>query len=95
MFLSQFEMFPAGRFCTVCKLQAERGAVSTVVADIMVKQHSTHIIQVFNNVLADKMKRPSLLKPNCSFGSVHSPPHLTRGTAHPALNLLAGMPASV
>ncbi|KAH9937703.1 AEX-3 domain-containing protein [Fomitopsis serialis] len=79
------EAFPAGRFRPVCKIQAKRGAASTAVAD-MVKPpewwHSTRIIQAFDSVLADKMKRPSLLKRISSFGSVRPPPRLSQAEQH-------------
>ncbi|KAI0669882.1 AEX-3 domain-containing protein [Trametes maxima] len=79
------EAFPAGRFRPVCKIQAKRGAASTAVAD-MVKPpewwHSTRIIQAFDTVLADKMKKPSLLKRISSFGSVRPPPRLSVAEQH-------------
>ncbi|KZT02704.1 uncharacterized protein LAESUDRAFT_684942, partial [Laetiporus sulphureus 93-53] len=79
------EAFPAGRFRPVCKIQAKRGAASTAVAD-MVKPpdwwHSTRIIQAFDSVLADKMKKPSLLKRISSFGAVRPPPRLTPAEQH-------------
>ncbi|KAI0732408.1 AEX-3 domain-containing protein [Fomitopsis betulina] len=79
------EAFPAGRFRPVCKIQAKRGAASTAVAD-MVKPpewwHSTRIIQAFDSVLTDKMKKPSLLKRISSFGSVRAPPRLTQAEQH-------------
>ncbi|TFY54314.1 hypothetical protein EVJ58_g8934, partial [Rhodofomes roseus] len=79
------EAFPAGRFRPVCKIQAKRGAASTAVAD-MVKPpewwHSTRIIQAFDSVLADKLKKPSLLKRISSFGSVRAPPRLTAAEQH-------------
>ncbi|KAI0073132.1 hypothetical protein K474DRAFT_1692777 [Panus rudis PR-1116 ss-1] len=74
------EAFPAGRFRPVCKIQAKRGAASTAVAD-MIKPpewwHSTRIIQAFDSVLQDKLKKPSLLKRISSFGTVRPPPRLT------------------
>ncbi|OCH96149.1 hypothetical protein OBBRIDRAFT_883404 [Obba rivulosa] len=79
------EAFPAGRFRPVCKIQAKRGAASTAVAD-MVKPpdwwHSTRIIQAFDSVLADRMKKPSLLKRISSFGTVRPPPRLTVAEQH-------------
>ncbi|TBU48319.1 AEX-3 domain-containing protein [Dichomitus squalens] len=84
------EAFPAGRFRPVCKIQAKRGAASTAVAD-MVKPpewwHSTRIIQAFDSVLADKMKKPSLLKRISSFGSVRTPPRLTVAEQHIQLSI--------
>ncbi|KAI1797896.1 DENN domain-containing protein [Ganoderma leucocontextum] len=84
------EAFPAGRFRPVCKIQAKRGAVSTAVAD-MVKPpewwHSTRIIQAFDSVLADKLKKPSLLKRISSFGTVRSPPRLTVAEQHIQLSI--------
>ncbi|KAI0094887.1 AEX-3 domain-containing protein [Irpex rosettiformis] len=79
------EAFPAGRFRPVCKIQAKRGAASTAVAD-MIKQpewwHSTKIIQAFDSVLQDKMKKPSLLKRISSFGTVRPVPSLTPAEQH-------------
>ncbi|KAI0655095.1 AEX-3 domain-containing protein [Cubamyces menziesii] len=84
------EAFPAGRFRPVCKIQAKRGAASTAVAD-MVKPpewwHSTRIIQAFDNVLAEKMKKPSLLKRISSFGSVRPPPRLSPAEQHIQLSI--------
>lgn len=84
------EAFPAGRFRPVCKIQAKRGAASTAVAD-MVKPpewwHSTRIIQAFDSVLADKLKKPSLLKRISSFGSVRQPPRLTVAEQHIQLSI--------
>lgn len=84
------EAFPAGRFRPVCKIQAKRGAVSTAVAD-MVKPpewwHSTRIIQAFDSVLADRMKKPSLLKRISSFGTVRAPPRLTAAEQHIQLSI--------
>ncbi|KAI0814978.1 AEX-3 domain-containing protein [Irpex lacteus] len=79
------EAFPAGRFRPVCKIQAKRGAASTAVAD-MIKQpewwHSTKIIQAFDSVLQDKMKKPSLLKRISSFGTVRPVPSLSPAEQH-------------
>ncbi|KAI0756974.1 AEX-3 domain-containing protein [Daedaleopsis nitida] len=84
------EAFPAGRFRPVCKIQAKRGAASTAVAD-MVKPpewwHSTRIIQAFDSVLAEKMKKPSLLKRISSFGSVRAPPRLSVAEQHIQLSI--------
>ncbi|KAH9944370.1 DENN domain-containing protein [Epithele typhae] len=84
------EAFPAGRFRPVCKIQAKRGAASTAVAD-MVKPpewwHSTRIIQAFDGVLADRMKKPSLLKRISSFGAVRAPPRLTVAEQHIQLSI--------
>ncbi|KAH9849744.1 AEX-3 domain-containing protein [Lenzites betulinus] len=84
------EAFPAGRFRPVCKIQAKRGAASTAVAD-MVKPpewwHSTRIIQAFDSVLADKLKKPSLLKRISSFGSVRPPPRLSAAEQHIQLSI--------
>ncbi|KAI0639419.1 AEX-3 domain-containing protein [Trametes polyzona] len=78
------------RFRPVCKIQAKRGAASTAVAD-MVKPpewwHSTRIIQAFDSVLADKMKKPSLLKRISSFGSVRPPPRLSPAEQHIQLSI--------
>lgn len=84
------EAFPAGRFRPVCKIQAKRGAASTAVAD-MIKPpewwHSTRIIQAFDSVLQDKMKKPSLLKRISSFGAVRPPPRLTPAEQHIQLSI--------
>ncbi|KAL6309956.1 AEX-3 domain-containing protein [Sparassis latifolia] len=84
------EAFPAGRFRPVCKIQAKRGAASTAVAD-MVKPpewwHSTRIIQAFDSVLAERMKKPSLLKRISSFGSVRPLPRLTVAEQHIQLSI--------
>ncbi|KIP11944.1 hypothetical protein PHLGIDRAFT_98631 [Phlebiopsis gigantea 11061_1 CR5-6] len=84
------EAFPAGRFRPVCKIQAKRGAASTAVAD-MIKPpewwHSTRIIQAFDSVLQDKMKKPSLLKRISSFGTVRPPPRLTQAEQHIQLSI--------
>ncbi|KAL1951922.1 hypothetical protein VTO73DRAFT_1071 [Trametes versicolor] len=84
------EAFPAGRFRPVCKIQAKRGSASTAVAD-MVKPpewwHSTRIIQAFDSVLAEKMKKPSLLKRISSFGSVRPPPRLSVAEQHIQLSI--------
>ncbi|KAI0932188.1 hypothetical protein AcW2_000881 [Taiwanofungus camphoratus] len=84
------EAFPAGRFRPVCKIQAKRGSASTAVAD-MVKPpewwHSTRIIQAFDSVLADRMKKPSLLKRISSFGSVRPLPRLTLAEQHIQLSI--------
>lgn len=84
------EAFPAGRFRPVCKIQAKRGVASTAVAD-MVKPpewwHSTRIIQAFDSVLAEKMKKPSLLKRISSFGSVRPLPRLTVAEQHIQLSI--------
>lgn len=64
--------------------------MSTAVAD-MVKPpdwwHSTRIIQAFDSVLADKMKKPSLLKRISSFGTVRAPPRLTVAEQHIQLSI--------
>ena len=49
--------------------------------------HSTRIIQAFDAVLADKMKKPSLLKRISSFGSVRTPPRLTVAEQHIQLSI--------
>ncbi|KAJ3515404.1 hypothetical protein NLJ89_g1778 [Agrocybe chaxingu] len=74
------EAFPAGRFRPVCKIQAKRGASSAAVADQIKPPewwHSTRIIQAFDSVLADKFKKPSLLKRISLFGTPKRPPQLT------------------
>ncbi|KAF9526486.1 AEX-3 domain-containing protein [Crepidotus variabilis] len=74
------EAFPAGRFRPVCKIQAKRGASSAAVADQIKPPswwHSTRIIQAFDGVLADKYKKPSLLKRISMFGNPKRPPQLT------------------
>jgi nicotinamide N-methyltransferase len=74
------EAFPAGRFRPLCKIQAKRGGASTVVADTIKPPnwwHSTRIIQAFDAVLQDKMKRPSLFKRISSLGIVKRPPRLS------------------
>ncbi|OBZ79713.1 hypothetical protein A0H81_01119 [Grifola frondosa] len=84
------EAFPAGRFRPVCKIQAKRGAASTAVAD-MVKPpewwHSTRIIQAFDSVLQDKMKKPSLLKRISSFGTARPLPRLSVAEQHIQLSI--------
>ena len=49
--------------------------------------HSTRIIQAFDSVLMDKMKKPSLLKRISSFGSVRQPPRLTVAEQHIQLSI--------
>ena len=49
--------------------------------------HSTRIIQAFDSVLSDKMKKPSLLKRISSFGSVRQPPRLTPAEQHIQLSI--------
>ncbi|KAI0296199.1 hypothetical protein BC826DRAFT_908484 [Russula brevipes] len=74
------EAFPAGRFRPLCKIQAKRGGSSTVVADTIKPPnwwHSTRVIQAFDAVLQDKMKRPSLFKRISSLGIVKRPPRLS------------------
>ena len=74
------EAFPAGRFRPLCKIQAKRGGSSTVVADTIKPPnwwHSTRIIQAFDAVLQDKMKKPSLFKRISSLGIVKCPPQLS------------------
>jgi hypothetical protein len=74
------EAFPAGRFRPLCKIQAKRGGASTVVADTIkppIWWHSTRIIQAFDAVLQDKMRRPSLFKRISSLGIVKRPPRLS------------------
>ncbi|KAH9065743.1 DENN domain-containing protein [Lactarius vividus] len=74
------EAFPAGRFRPLCKIQAKRGGSSTVVADTIKPPnwwHSTRIIQAFDAVLQDKMKKPSLFKRISSLGIVKRPPQLS------------------
>ncbi|EAU93109.1 DENN domain-containing protein [Coprinopsis cinerea okayama7 len=79
------EAFPAGRFRPVCKIQAKRGASSAAVADQIKPPdwwHSTRIIQAFDSVLADKFKKPSLLKRITSFGNPKRPPQLSAAEQH-------------
>ncbi|PFH54472.1 hypothetical protein AMATHDRAFT_134525 [Amanita thiersii Skay4041] len=74
------EAFPAGRFRPVCKIQAKRGGSSTSVAEQIKPPewwNSTRIIQAFDSVLADRYKKPSLLKRISTFGAVKRPPQLT------------------
>ncbi|TDL28431.1 hypothetical protein BD410DRAFT_824177 [Rickenella mellea] len=74
------EAFPAGRFRPICKIQAKRGASSTIAAESIKPPewwHSTRIIQAFDAVLADRFKKPSLLKRISSFGQYKRPPQLT------------------
>src|SRR6267154_1661502 len=74
------EAFPAGRFRPLCKIQAKRGGSATVVADTIKPPewwHSTRVIQAFDAVLQDKMKRPSLFKRISSLGIVKRPPRLS------------------
>ena len=52
------EAFPAGRFRPICKIQAKRGASTSVVAESIKAPewwHSTRIIQAFDAVLQDKV----------------------------------------
>ncbi|KAI0321341.1 AEX-3 domain-containing protein [Amylostereum chailletii] len=79
------EAFPAGRFRPVCKIQAKRGGSSAAVADIIKPPewwHSTRIIQAFDAVLQDKMKKPSFLKRISSFGTPRRAPQLTVAEQH-------------
>ncbi|KAH8120321.1 AEX-3 domain-containing protein [Phellopilus nigrolimitatus] len=74
------EAFPAGRFRPICKIQAKRGASSSVVAESVKAPewwHSTKIIQAFDAVLQDKFKKPSLFKRISSLGSYKRPPRLS------------------
>ncbi|KAI0285313.1 hypothetical protein BGY98DRAFT_1092930 [Russula aff. rugulosa BPL654] len=74
------EAFPAGRFRPLCKIQAKRGGSSTIVADTIKPPswwHSTRIIQAFDAVLQDKMRKPSLFKRISSLGIVKRPPQLS------------------
>ena len=52
------EAFPAGRFRPICKIQAKRGASSSVVAESIKAPEwwsSTRIIQAFDSVLQEKV----------------------------------------
>lgn len=52
------EAFPAGRFRPICKVQAKRGAQTTIVAEQIKPPewwHSTKIIQAFDTVLQDRV----------------------------------------
>ncbi|EGO04806.1 hypothetical protein SERLA73DRAFT_100669 [Serpula lacrymans var. lacrymans S7.3] len=74
------EAFPAGRFRPVCKIQAKRGAETAAIADTIKPPewwHSTRIIQAFDAVLQDKLKKPSIFKRISSFNMVKHPPQLT------------------
>ncbi|KAJ7293573.1 DENN domain-containing protein [Mycena rebaudengoi] len=74
------EAFPAGRFRPVCKIQAKRGASSAAVAEQIKAPewwHSTRIIQAFDMVLQDKVKKPSFLKRLTTFGAPKRAPQLT------------------
>jgi nicotinamide N-methyltransferase len=56
------EAFPAGRFRPVCKIQAKRGASPTAIADVIQPPdwwNSTRIIQAFDSVLQDRVRRSS------------------------------------
>lgn len=84
------EAFPAGRFRPVCKIQAKRGGASAAVADTIKPPewwHSTRIIQAFDMVLQDKLRKPSLLKRISSFGSVRRPPQLSAAEQHIQLSI--------
>ena len=64
----------------ICKIQAKRGAASTVFADVIKAPewwHSTRIIQAFDQVLQEKFNKPSLFKRISSFGSYKRPPQLS------------------
>ncbi|KAJ7492622.1 DENN domain-containing protein [Mycena latifolia] len=79
------EAFPAGRFRPVCKIQAKRGASSSAVAEQIKPPewwHSTRIIQAFDGVLQDKVKKPSFLKRLSSFGTPKRAPQLTAAEQH-------------
>ncbi|KAJ7092723.1 AEX-3 domain-containing protein [Mycena epipterygia] len=79
------EAFPAGRFRPVCKIQAKRGASSSAVAEQIKPPewwHSTRIIQAFDSVLQDKVKKPSFLKRISSFGTPKRAPQLTAAEQH-------------
>ncbi|KAI9460585.1 DENN domain-containing protein [Lactarius psammicola] len=84
------EAFPAGRFRPLCKIQAKRGGSSTVVADTIKPPnwwHSTRIIQAFDAVLQEKMRRPSLFKRISSLGIVKRPPQLSAAEQHVQLSI--------
>lgn len=79
------EAFPAGRFRPVCKIQAKRGASPTAIADIIQPPdwwNSTRIIQAFDSVLQDRMKKPSFLRRISSFGSPQRPRDLSVAEQH-------------
>ncbi|KAF7339475.1 DENN domain-containing protein [Mycena sanguinolenta] len=79
------EAFPAGRFRPVCKIQAKRGASSAAVAEQIKPPewwNSTRIIQAFDAVLQDKVKKPSFLKRLSSFGTTKRAPQLTAAEQH-------------
>ncbi|EJD03960.1 uncharacterized protein FOMMEDRAFT_106299 [Fomitiporia mediterranea MF3/22] len=74
------EAFPGGRFRPICKIQAKRGASSSVIAESVKAPewwHSTKIIQAFDQVLQDKFKKPSLFKRISSFGQYKRPLRLS------------------
>lgn len=74
------EAFPAGRFRPICKVQAKRGAQTSIVAEQIKPPdwwNSTRIIQAFDSVLQDRYKKPSILKRISLFGGVKRPPRLT------------------
>ncbi|KAL5535522.1 hypothetical protein ACEPAF_3616 [Sanghuangporus sanghuang] len=74
------EAFPGGRFRPICKIQAKRGASSSVIAESIKPPewwHSTKIIQAFDQVLQDKFKKPSLFKRISLFGQYRRPPRLS------------------
>jgi len=74
------EAFPAGRFRPLCKIQAKRGATASIVAESIKPPEwwsSTKVIQAFDTVLQDKVKKPSLFKRISSFGSVRKMPQLS------------------
>lgn len=84
------EAFPAGRFRPLCKIQAKRGASPAAIADIIQPPewwNSTRIIQAFDSVLQDGMKKPSFLRRISSFGSPQRPRELTTAEQHIQLSI--------
>ena len=73
-----------GRFRPLCKIQAKRGGSSTVVAETIKPPawwHATRVIQAFDAVLQDKMKKPSLFRLPAMVKDVR-----THGRRHRATN---------
>ncbi|KIJ26929.1 hypothetical protein M422DRAFT_191607 [Sphaerobolus stellatus SS14] len=74
------EAFPAGRFRPLCKIQAKRGATASIVAESIKPPewwNQAKVIQAFDTVLQDKVKKPSLFRRVTSFGAVKKMPQLS------------------
>ncbi|KAF8516154.1 DENN domain-containing protein [Hysterangium stoloniferum] len=74
------EAFPAGRFRPICKIQAKRGATASVVAESIKPPewwNQPKVINAFDMVLQDKVKKPSLFRRISSFGMVKRMPQLS------------------